>query len=163
MEKKFGTFNTVEELNRAAAAQKAEGDYEALETLAIENGLEKEDAEDYFEKDQKNLCTAFMAAVGKLEMEAKELNLESQLKDWKDMVVLFCDEIPELSEAVFSPDKHLLDVLATGLKRASKNRVKVDKRITMVAGLPESAGQIGMIGKDELREIVTNYYLGGSK
>ena len=26
MEKKFGIFNTVEELNRAAAAQKAEGE-----------------------------------------------------------------------------------------------------------------------------------------
>ena len=46
MEKKFGIFNTVEELNRAAAAQKAEGDLEALIGLATENGLEKEDAED---------------------------------------------------------------------------------------------------------------------
>ena len=38
MEKKFGIFNTVEELNRAAAAQKAEGDLEALIGLATENG-----------------------------------------------------------------------------------------------------------------------------
>lgn len=150
-------------MNRAAAAQKAEGDYEALEALALENGLEKEDAEDYFKTDQENLCTAFMAAVGKLEMEAKELKLKSQLKDWKDMIILFCNEIPDLSEAVFLPDKHLLDILAAGLKLASKNRITVDRRITEAAGLPESAGQIGMIGKDELREIATRYYLGGSK
>lgn len=51
MEKKFGIFNTVEELNRAAAAQKAEGDLEALIGLATENGLEKEDAEDYMDSD----------------------------------------------------------------------------------------------------------------
>ena len=49
MEKKFGIFNTVEELNRAAAAQKSEGDLEALIGLATENGLEKEDAEEYME------------------------------------------------------------------------------------------------------------------
>ena len=44
MEKKFGIFETVEELNRAAASQKAEGDLEALIGIAVENGLEIEDA-----------------------------------------------------------------------------------------------------------------------
>ena len=65
MEKKFGIFNTVEELNRAAAAQKAEGDLEALIGLATENGLEKEDAEDYMDSNDPEdcLCNATMAAI----------------------------------------------------------------------------------------------------
>ena len=46
---KFGEFDSVEELNRAAAAQKAEGDEEALIAIALENGIEKEDAEDYMD------------------------------------------------------------------------------------------------------------------
>lgn len=38
---KFGEFDSAEELNRAAAAQKAEGDLEALIALAVGNGIDK--------------------------------------------------------------------------------------------------------------------------
>lgn len=165
MEHKFGIFNTIEELNRAAAGQKAEGDEEALIALAIENGLDKEDAEDYMDDVTDCLCTPYMAAVGKLELEAKELKLESQLKDWKDYVVQTVMESKnaELCNAIFSPDKQLLNVLATGMKLASKNRVKVDSKIIKAAGLPGSAAYIGMCGRDELKKIVMDYYLGGTK
>lgn len=174
MEKKFGIFNTVEELNRAAAAQKAEGDLEALIGLATENGLEKEDAEDYMDSDdaEDTLCNETMAAIGKLKLEAEDLKLESQMKDWKDFVVQMLMEYPTqhreedgaaLANAVFNPDKKLLDVLAAGLKMASKNRVTIDRRITKAAGLPESAGQIGMCGRDELKKIVLDYYMGDKK
>lgn len=174
MEKKFGIFNTVEELNRAAAAQKAEGDLEALIGLATENGLEKEDAEDYMDSDdaEDTLCNETMAAIGKLKLEAEDLKLESQMKDWKDFVVQMLMEYPTqhmeedgaaLANAVFNPDKKLLDVLAAGLKMASKNRVTIDRRITKAAGLPESAGQIGMCGRDELKKIILDYYMGDKK
>ena len=165
MEHKFGIFNTVEELNRAAAAQKKEGDEEALVSLALENGLDREDAEDYMDDVTDCLCTPLMAAVGKLQMEEKELDLKSQLKDWKDFVVQMVMEgkDEELCNAVFSPEKQLLNVLAAGLKLASKNRITVDKRIIKAAGLPDSAAYIGMCGRDELRKIVLDYYLGGKK
>ena len=45
---KFGKMD-YEELIRTAAAEREEGDLEALVTLAVENGLEKEDAEDYMD------------------------------------------------------------------------------------------------------------------
>ena len=161
MEKKFGTFKTIEELNRAAAAQKQEGDFEALEALALENGFVKEDAEDYFETGMEPFCTPLLAAQAKLDQEAKELKLESQLLDWKNFIAAFCAGNDVLCEAVFSPDKHLLDVLAAALKLASKNRIMVDKRIIKAAGLPDSAAQIGMVGRDELRKIVMDYYVDG--
>lgn len=165
MERKFGVFNTVEELNRAAAAQKAEGDLEALIGLAVENGLDKEDAEDYVEFDLSKLCTPYQAAVGKLNLEEQELKLESQLKDWKDFIVQIAMEYEgdELSNSIFRPDKKLEDVLAAGLKLASQNRIVVDKRIIKAAGLPDSAAYIGMCGRDELRKIVLEYYLGEKK
>ena len=174
MEKKFGIFNTVEELNRAAAAQKTEGDLEALIGLATENGLEKEDAEDYMDSDdpEETLCNETMAAIGKLKLEEQDLKLESQMKDWKEFVVQMILEYPAqhkeedgaaLANAVFNPDKKLLDVLAAGLKIASENRVKIDRRITKAAGLPESAGQIGMCGRDELKKIILDYYMGDKK
>lgn len=161
MERKFGIFQTIEELNRAAAAQKKEGDFEALKALALENGFEEADAEDYFDTNVEPFCSPMMAAQAKLDQEAKDLNLKSQLLDWKNFIGAFCAESDALCEAVFCPDKKLLDVLAAAMKLASTNRITVDRRITKKAGLPESAGQIGMVGKDELRKIVTDYYLGG--
>lgn len=171
MEKKFGIFNTVEELNRAAAAQKAERDLEALIGLATENGLEKEDAEDYMDSDdaEDTLCNETMAAIGKLKLEAEDLKLESQMKDWKDFVVQMLMEYPTqhmeedgaaLANAVFNPEKKLLDVLAAGLKLSSENRIEVDKRIIQAARLPESAAFIGMCGRDDLKKIILDYYLG---
>ena len=56
-----------------------------------------------------------------------------------------------------------MDVLARGLKKASENRITVDKRIIKAAGLPDSAACIGMCGRDELRKIVMEYYLGEKK
>lgn len=43
---KFGSL-TYEELNKTAEGLKMEGDIESLILLAEENGLDKEDAEDY--------------------------------------------------------------------------------------------------------------------
>ena len=43
---KFGEFDSAEEINRAAAAQLKEGDLDAVKTIAEENGLDPEDAED---------------------------------------------------------------------------------------------------------------------
>lgn len=162
MDKKFGTFNSIAELNRAAAAQKAEGDYEALEALALENGLDKEDAEDYFASDSAALCSPLMAATAKLEQEAQELDLKSQLKDWQDAIMAMCSDSEELCEAVFSPDRHLVDVLGRVLKQCSVNRITVHNRIIAAAGLPASAASIGMIGKDDFRRLVKEYYTGGA-
>lgn len=57
MIRKFGIFDTVEELNRAAAAQKAEGDEEALFALAAENGIGQEDVQDYLDGEVEELAT----------------------------------------------------------------------------------------------------------
>ena len=101
MEHKFGIFDTVEELNRAAAAQKEEGDTEALFALAAENGICREDVEDYLDGVADELATPLMAAIGKLDMEEAELGLESQLKDWKGYLADMCTESPEMCRGVF--------------------------------------------------------------
>ena len=44
---RFGEFDSWEELNSAAQGQKEEGDEESLLILAKENGIDKEDAEDF--------------------------------------------------------------------------------------------------------------------
>ena len=164
-------FKTVKELNDKAAELKSAGDLSELVKLAEENGLEKEDAEDYMDSDDPEacLCNATMAAIGRLNMEEQDLHLESQMKDWKDFIVQMLTDYPvdhdgedrdTLANAVFNPDKKLLDVLAAGLKLSSENRIEVDKRIIQAARLPESAAFIGMCGRDDLKKIILDYYLG---
>ena len=163
MEHKFGIFGTVEDLNRAAAAQKAEGDLEALVSLAEENDIDREDAEDYYYSGEPGscLCTPGMAAAGRLEREAEKLHLQSELKDWKDFILQLAVEEEPLARAIFErKDKTLSAVLAVGLRRASDNRIRVDDAIRKAAGLPESDSYMGMCGRDELRHIVLDYYLG---
>ena len=164
-------FKTVKELNDKAAELKNAGDLSELVKLAEENGLEKEDAEDYMDSDDPEdcLCNATMAAIGRLNMEEQDLNLESQMKDRNDFIVQMLPDYPAdhagedrdtLANAVFNPDKKLLDVLAAGLKLSSENRITVDMRIIKAAGLPESAAYIGMCGRDDLKRIILDYYLG---
>jgi len=159
MEHKFGIFNTVEELNRAAASQKEEGDTEALFALAAENGIDREDVQDYLDGFADELATPLIAALGKLDMESAELELKSQLADWKDYIAAMCAGNEEMSRAVFRPDKELAQVLAEAIRYASVNRVYVPGRITQLAGLPGRI-PIGMTGRDELRRIAEKYYLG---
>lgn len=158
MEHRFGVFGTVEELNRAAAAQKAEGDMEALFSLAAENGIGREDVEDYLDGAAEELATPLMAAIGKLDMEAAELGLQSQLQDWKDYLSSMCAEDPELCEGVFREDRRLEDFLAAGLRHASQNRVRVPDRIVKRTGI-QQINYIGMTGRDELRRIARDYYV----
>jgi hypothetical protein len=164
-------FKTVKELNIVAAVMKIDRNLTGLIELAEKYGLEKEDAEDYMDSDDPEdcLCNATMAAIGRLNMEEQDLHLESQMKDWKDFIVQMLTDYPAdhagedrdtLANAVFNPDKKLLDVLAAGLKLSSENRITVDMRIIKAAGLPESAAYIGMCGRDDLKRIILDYYLG---
>ncbi len=158
MEHKFGIFNTVEELNRAAAAQKEEKDFEALYILAAENGMDKADVDDYLDGAADELATPLMAALGKLGLEAGELELKSQLADWKDYIAAMCADSEEMSRAVFRPDKELAQVLAGGLQHAFLNRVDLPGRVAKLANLSGRIS-IGMTGRDELRRIAEKYYL----
>ena len=115
--------------------------------------------EDYLEGYADELATPLMAALGKLDMEAAELQLKSQLADWKDQIAAMCGESEELCRAVFRPDREIAQVLAAGIKHASQNRVYVPDRVVEIAGLPHRI-PIGMTGRDELRRIVERYYLG---
>ena len=49
MFEKYGEFDSYEEINRAAAAQLEEGDTEAIYAIAEENGIDREDAEEYID------------------------------------------------------------------------------------------------------------------
>lgn len=130
MFEKFGEFDSAEELNRAALAQRNEGDEEAVRALAEENGLDPEDAEDFLAGDVDFLALPFNAAVGKLTVERKELRLEGVLEDWTNDLIDMCSENKELSLAVRKKGKELVEYIARIIDEGYKHRITVDRRIT---------------------------------
>lgn len=84
---KFGEFDSAEEINKKAAELLVAGDTEGVRTLAEENGLDPEDADDYVNGAIPELTCPLPAAAGKLAVEGRELQLEGKLKEWKDLVL----------------------------------------------------------------------------
>lgn len=66
---RFGEFDSVEELNKAADGQLAEGDMEALKALAKENGIDDDTVSDYMNGYTKELAVPIIAAAGRIKVE----------------------------------------------------------------------------------------------
>lgn len=164
MFEKFGEFDSPEELNRAAAAQKEQGDEEALILLAEENGIDWEDAEDYYDGALDVLATPAMAAIGKLAVESKDLKLGGVLLDWMDELRTMCIEDEAFARAVRRKGKDLAGYIAALAEVGYKDRVVIDRRIVdktdqvkKILGNHEFA--IGIPNKKTRRGLARIYYL----
>lgn len=162
---KFGEFDSAEEINRAAAAQKAEGDTEAVMAIAAENGIDKEEVEDYLDGVVEELTTPLLAALGKLEEESRELKLAGVLLDWTDELKTMCTESPEFAFAVRKKGKELAGYIALTADSGYEHRAVVDRRIvdktTAVKGIIGSHEfSIGIPDKKTRRGLAEKYYLG---
>lgn len=166
MFEKFGEFDSVEELNRAAASQKEEGDEEALVLLAEENGIDKEDAEDYLDDYTNKLTTPLMAALGKLKVEIESYKISGVLLDWAQEIEAECIESEEMARAVRRKGKDLGEYIARLTDKGFKNKTVVDKEIIKKCGedLRRMAGTrdlyIGIPDKSERMNMMNEYYLG---
>lgn len=85
----FGEFNSVEELNLAAKGFLDEGDLESLRKMAVENGIDSEDTEDYINGDTSELATLSMAAMGRLTiLEKEEIETKKELVEKMPLKVI---------------------------------------------------------------------------
>lgn len=168
MFEKFSEFDSVEEINREAAVWKAKGDMETLRALALENGLDKEDTEDYINGDADELTRPFPAAVGKLEAEAKELEIAGILEDWKDTIIEICMEDKELCAAVRKKGKRLAECMAKLIQFAFENKVKVSDKIVNITKVHHNGKleemrkplYLGVPNRTETEKITREYYMG---
>lgn len=71
---KYGEFDSVEELNRAAAGLLEEGDIDGLKELAKENGIDLFDVQDYIDEMSEELATPITAALGRMKVELEKLD-----------------------------------------------------------------------------------------
>lgn len=160
MFEKFGEFDSADELNRAAAAQRKEGDEQAIRALAEENGIDREDAEDFIEGSVAAFTTPLMAAYGKLEKEKEELKPYEIMEDWLQYIQIRCAEAPDMAAAVRRKGKTLKGCIAALLSWSMKNQRDVDKDVLKTVGISYKV-TLGIPGMGRAKQIITNYYMGG--
>lgn len=157
---KYGEFDSWEEINRAAAGQKEEGDYEALKEIAKENGIDEEDAQDYIDGVVDELCSASMAAIGKIHVEKKALGLTEIMADWADYISMQAGNDPGMALAVRKKGKSLAGAIGAVLKQSWKIKAAVPKEIMEAAGIRGKV-EMGVPGYATVAKILRDYYLGG--
>lgn len=153
---KFGKMN-YDELIRTAKAEKEEGDEEALIALAQENGLDQEDAEDYMDDLTEVLCTPREAAVARVEMEAKDLEVSGIWEEWKGCVLEMCMQEEDLACAVCRKNKSLVGLFGKLLKLGFEIKQQVNSEICKEAGLREDIW-LGIPTRQQVAETISNYY-----
>lgn len=157
---KFGEFDSVEELNKAAAGLKAEGDLTGLAELAEENGLDKADAEDYMDDIVPELANNLLAALGKLKIERQSLKPVDIMEDWVSYIELCASESDEMAVAIRKKGKNLKGCIAELLKWSFKNQHPVDGDILKAAGVSAGRVTLGIPGMGTAKKIIKEYYLG---
>ena len=157
---KFGEFDSAAELNAAAEGLLKEGDTDSIYVLAAENGIDKEDAQDYIEGTVPELANGLMAAYGKLDVEAKGLNPYEIMNDWLQYVKVRCQEDPAMAAAVRRKGRSLKGCIGALLKWSFQNQRDVDKDIVKAAGASAGRVTLGIPGMGRAKQIITEYYLG---
>lgn len=168
MFERFGDFNSFEEINEKAQELLKAADTGAVRMLAQENGLETEDAEDYITGASDKLCyTALMAAVGKLDLEEKDLEIKGVLKDWTDCIRDMCVDVDGMAAAVRKKGKTLAGCMAALIRFSFENKVQVSDKIVDITKVTHNGREekmrkplyLGIPSRTDARKIIYDYYM----
>ena len=146
---KFGEFTSADEINELAKNLLTEGDKASIKALAKENGIPEEFAKMFISGDIPVMCDVQTAAVGKIDVEAKELKPQDIMADWVEYIKAVSMEDEAMAVAVRKKDKSLKGCIA-------------DKDIIKAAGVKAGKVTLGMPGQAKVRELIRSYY-GGTK
>lgn len=160
MFEKFGEFNSAEEINATAEGLKEEGDTESLYVMAKENGLEKEDVDDYLDGYTNELVNPLMAALGKIAVEEENLKPKHIMVDWVNYIKTQCAEKEAVAISVRMRGKSIKGCIATILKYSFSIRAAVDKDICSAAGINNARVDLGIPNAAKVKELIDTYYLG---
>lgn len=156
----FGEMDSAEEINAAAEGLKSESDEENIYKLAKENGIDSGFVDMYLAGIAEVLCCdAATAALGKIEVEAAELNPEEIMADWVEYIKTLCGDDEEFARAVRRDGKSLIGCMGSLLRWSYKTRYKVDREIVKAAGISISV-EMGIPGMGTAKKLIREYYLG---
>lgn len=164
MFEQFGEMGSAAEINLLADNLVIEGDIESVKKLAAENGIDPADVEDYLAGDMPELCTDLSAAIGKLELEAKELGLKELMSDWVEWIKAECivkvDGEFAFAKKVRAKGKTLSGALGAILKKSWEIKWKIPEKIVKAAGISNARVEFGIPGNATVRKIIHEYYGG---
>ena len=160
----FGEFDSWEEINEAAQGQKNEGDKESLINLAVENGIDKEDAEDYFDGILSELCNPILAAQGKLKIEKEEYKKHNKEKniidDWISYIENLVSTNDDFALQIRKKGKSIKGCIGALLKYSFGHQVNVDKDIIKESSIKASKVTMGIPCMQQAHKIIKEYYGG---
>ena len=88
---RFGEMSSSAEINETAVNLRKEGDFDSLKVLAEENGIYDPDVmEEFVAGDLLYLCDDMSAALGKLDIEAKNVKCAEIMEDWVEYIRSQC-------------------------------------------------------------------------
>lgn len=159
----FGEFDSAEEMNKTAEGLKNEGDTEGLKNLAKENGLSEYDVEDYLDGIIDKITNPLLAALGKIAIECKDLQVYEIMEDWVEYIKVQCSEDDNMAKAVRKKGKSVKGCIAELLKWSFNNQYKVPDEIIKAAKISAGRVTLGIPGMGRAKKIIREYYLGGGK
>ena len=160
MFERFGEFDSATEINETAVNLRKEGDMESLKVLAKENGIDEDILQVFIEGDLLYLCDEMTAALGKLDIEVRNVKCEEVMEDWVEYIKSQCFEKQEVARAVRKKGKSLAGCIAALLHWSFKHQNPVDKEIMKAAGVTAGRCTLGIPGTATAKKIITEYYLG---
>lgn len=155
----FGNMNSAEDINELAVNLRKEKDYKSIHTLAVENGIDPDIAEAFIDGDILFLCDAMSAAIGKIDIEAADLNVCEIMSDWVEYLKSRCFEDINVATAVRKKSKTLKGCIGALLAWSFKNHKDVDEDVIKAAGISASKVTLGIPGIGRAKNIITDYYL----
>lgn len=159
---KFGEMSSAKEINELAVNMRAEGEIGLVLALAKENGLDLEIAEVFLAGGIDFICDEMGAAIGKIDMECKELQPKELMADWVEYIKARCFEDIHMAEAVRKKGKKLAGCIAKLMLYALKNQIDVNESVIKEAGMKNKNQRItfGVPGMGTAKKIITEYYMG---
>lgn len=157
---RFGEFDSAAEINETAVNLRKEGDIDSIKVLAEENGIDLDIAEAFIDGDLFYLCDDMAAAIGKIEVESKELKPVEIMADWVEYLKARCFEDENMAKAIRRKEKSLKGAIGALLTWSFKHQIPIDKDIMKAAGVTAGRCTLGIPGMVKAKQIMTEYYLG---
>ena len=159
MFEKFGEMDSYKEINELADNMFNEQDIDSFKEKEAENGIEECVVALYLSGDLPELCDAESAALGKIEVECKELKPKEIMQDWVEYIKAQCMAQPKIALAVRKKGKSLKGCIAALLGWSFKNQIPIDKDILKAAGVTAGRVTLGIPGMGQAKKIIKEYYL----
>lgn len=160
---RFGEMESAADLNELAENLFNEGDIDSLRAMARENGIAADYIEAYISGESPALCDELTAALGKLDLEKKSIEVKGLIADWVSYIEAQCLDNSNMAIAVRRKGKKLKECLGKLLEYSFKNRMKVDPEIVKAAKITGARVEFGIPGMAEAKKIIRSYYLGGAE